>query len=416
MSPSLWVLLALVLIFFVCVFPKRSRTKEKSVLPAAWESKRLAIRKRHNQIVGGMLLVLLIALYLLLPILGHGSPSSHRFGALLLIALVEIYGFYRLSQHDKAMCERLGFMCPHCHKPLYQPGSSITVNGRCPKCYKTIVDAIPPPTGLLVCPKCSAPLAQKNHSFHCSKCGWDRERAYERFRTVLLIYGVILVLIFIGVLWVELSSPPRFAAAMLALSVVIAIAGWQWVNRAWNALSVKQSGCLDEWEPWLRLPRPRVVRIRKETKAATIRLLTLIGVFVGFSILSALLLVELHAYSPTQLRIYLLLGLVPCFAGTLLLITSLAFSFRKSRRLVRNGEVAMANVIGFGRGPHTIIYEFRDGSGRLVSASCPDSTGLFAPGMHIPVFFNSHNPSKEQVALCSSSYEIAGSIPGAYTG
>lgn len=140
---------------------------------------------------------------------------------------------------------------------------------------------------------------------------------------------------------------PLFAAGMLALSVVIAVGGWQWVNRAWNALNVRQSTRPNEWELWLRLPCPRVVRIKKQTKAATIRLLTVIGAFVGFSALSALLLVEAHVYSPTQLRVYLLLGLVPCFASALLLISSLAFSFRKSRRLVRNGEVAMGNVIGY---------------------------------------------------------------------
>jgi hypothetical protein len=55
-----------------------------------------------------------------------------------------------------------------------------------------------------------------------------------------------------------------------------------------------------------------------------------------------------------------------------------------------------------------ITYEFADRSGRLITASSPDNTRAFAPGMAVPIFYNTESPETEQIALCASFYEISG--------
>lgn len=262
----------------------------------------------------------------------------------------------------------------------------------------------------LRCPKCSALPVATDQSFRCLKCGWDGKRAQNRLNRVRRIYGVSVFLLFVVTLWAELSISPRFAAAILVFGWLVAIGGWECVSRAWNLSKVGQSIDPSKWDLWLRLPPPRIVRVREEAKYATARVLTVVTIFVGFSLLSALLLVQLRAYSPTRLRSLVLLGTVPCCASALVLVAFLAFSLKKSQRLVAHGEVTIGTVIGLRigkRGIHTVTYEFKDDSGRLVSASCTDTAGLFAPGMSIPVFFNPENPAKEQVALCGSSYEVS---------
>lgn len=70
-------------------------------------------------------------------ILPRGFPHAFVVVIAGLIA-VEGYGLYRILQHDKDMCLQLGFICPFCHKPLYEPHALIW-NTLCPKCKKDIV-------------------------------------------------------------------------------------------------------------------------------------------------------------------------------------------------------------------------------------------------------------------------------------
>jgi hypothetical protein len=235
------------------------------------------------------------------------------------------------------------------------------------------------------------------------------EIAKKRLKTLYSTYLAAVLLIFVITVLVELSKPPRFAAAILVLSFLLVIGGGAVLTRDLNASKAMQLSEPIEWDAWLRIPPPRVVRLRDETKVATVFLLTMIGMFLGLSILSAFLVVQLHAYPPKQLRVILLLGTIPGFAGALGLFALVAFTFMKSRWLVTNGEVKIGTVRG--RMRNKVNYEFKDGAGRLVSASCVDSTGSLAPGMPIPVFFNSEHPEKDQVALCGSAYEVTASIP-----
>jgi len=259
------------------------------------------------------------------------------------------------------------------------------------------------------CPNCKIPLPQTDQSFHCSRCGWDSEIAAKSLSRASYIYGGTVFIVFIVTFWAEMSVAPRVAAAVLATGVAITIGGWEWLNRLWIASKVSKSADPREWDLWLRLPPPRVVRIKEEAKASTARVLAMITIFVGFTSLTALLLVELHAYSPTRLRFLILSGIVPCCAGASAFLFLLALSFKKSRRLVTYGEVAIGTVVGLRTsqlGVHTVTYEFQDNSGRIVSASCTDIGGSVGQGMSIPVFFNPANPTKDQVALCASSYEV----------
>jgi hypothetical protein len=115
----------------------------QSVLPTELESKRVTIAKKHNQSVLTLLAVLFIALFLLILIVRHGS-SAHSaspsliIGLLVVIAL-EALGIRQVLKQDNELCQQLGFMCPHCHQPLYEPRSFININGRCPKCRKSIL-------------------------------------------------------------------------------------------------------------------------------------------------------------------------------------------------------------------------------------------------------------------------------------
>jgi hypothetical protein len=82
----------------------------------------------------------------------------------------------------------------------------------------------------------------------------------------------------------------------------------------------------------------------------------------------------------------------------------------RHKRLVTQGELSIGTVTNVRlrrRGPE-VTYEFVDRSGRLITASSPDNTRSFSPGMAIPIFYNTESPETDQVALCGSVYEIAG--------
>ena len=121
---------------------KFPRDRANSVLSPEWESKRLAIAERHNLLVGmvGFLpLTLYLMLSVLAQVLGYREPPSVRIASLLFIVAGEIYGLFRVFRYDEIMCERLGFVCPNCRKPLYEPRSFISINGLCPKCHQRII-------------------------------------------------------------------------------------------------------------------------------------------------------------------------------------------------------------------------------------------------------------------------------------
>lgn len=112
----------------------------KSVLPHDLEVKRLTIAKTHNRLVLSLLAGLFAVLFLLIGIAPKNTRGRYfLFGGLFGAMILEGYGIYRIFQYDKQLCTKLGFICPHCHKPLYEPRGFINITGRCPKCARPVV-------------------------------------------------------------------------------------------------------------------------------------------------------------------------------------------------------------------------------------------------------------------------------------
>lgn len=108
------------------------------------EVKRISIAKAHNRLVIRLLFGLFAALLLLAVLVPHGWSKPHRQAfvvgfILLVIVPLEAYGIYWIFKRDEEFCRELGFMCPHCHKPLYEPRAFINITGRCPKCRTSVL-------------------------------------------------------------------------------------------------------------------------------------------------------------------------------------------------------------------------------------------------------------------------------------
>jgi hypothetical protein len=58
-------------------------------------------------------------------------------GALVLALILGIEGVILALYLDRQSI-KLGFVCPHCHKPLYQPRSKILETGLCPHCNYSV--------------------------------------------------------------------------------------------------------------------------------------------------------------------------------------------------------------------------------------------------------------------------------------
>ena len=115
----------------------------KSVLSPESEAKRVRIAKAHNRLVIVLLISMILFLFIFIWIVPHGLSKPSRIeavvGSFLIIAALEAYGIYRIIKHDEELCRQLGFMCPHCGKPLYESRSFINITGRCPKCRGNVI-------------------------------------------------------------------------------------------------------------------------------------------------------------------------------------------------------------------------------------------------------------------------------------
>ena len=112
--------------------------KAKSILPPSMEAKRISIATKHNQIVSALVLFVVVALFSIVVLL-HNSPRIWTLLAIIVVGLVEFFAIRRVFKYDEQMCNQLGFTCPLCGKPLYEPRSFININGKCPKCGQSVV-------------------------------------------------------------------------------------------------------------------------------------------------------------------------------------------------------------------------------------------------------------------------------------
>jgi phage FluMu protein Com len=120
----------------------RQAGKVKSVLPAHMEAKRVRIGKSHNRLTMALLAatgVWMIGATWVSSAVIPGHKHAAFFTGLLLAYLMAGYGLYRIIQHDNALCREIGYMCPACHKPLYEARAATYLNGRCPKCKNSIL-------------------------------------------------------------------------------------------------------------------------------------------------------------------------------------------------------------------------------------------------------------------------------------
>jgi hypothetical protein len=116
-----------------------------SVLSSELETKRLTIARKHNSLVIRLMVFVFGSLIIALLILNSQKVSARPLplGIILTVFVLaggfEFVGLMRIFKYDQQMCRELGFVCPHCGKPLYEPRSWINVNGLCPKCKKSIL-------------------------------------------------------------------------------------------------------------------------------------------------------------------------------------------------------------------------------------------------------------------------------------
>ena len=115
----------------------------ESVLPAELEAKRRRIAKAHNRLVlallGLMFVGLLVLAVTVLRDRSHKPTLADLVTGIAILLIAEAYGFYRIIRHDNELCREIGYMCPLCHQPLYEPRASTWLTGCCPKCKKKIV-------------------------------------------------------------------------------------------------------------------------------------------------------------------------------------------------------------------------------------------------------------------------------------
>jgi hypothetical protein len=137
-----WGLFATILVQGYCFYRlARAGQELKPVLPPEMEAKRIQIAKRHNSLCVVMLAVMFVPWVgvLILPYRGAAVIGL----ALLATFAAVACGIPRIIRHDDEMCRRLGYMCPICHKPLYEPRAATYLTGICPKCKKSILAVLP---------------------------------------------------------------------------------------------------------------------------------------------------------------------------------------------------------------------------------------------------------------------------------
>ena len=106
--------------------------RDPSGLPPELEAKRRVIAKAYNDVAKLNLLIvmgLLLAVMFLVARLGHAA--IYGLGVILPVEVAVMY--YSVRRGD-ALCRKMDFLCPHCHRPLFEARSTAYLTGTCPKC------------------------------------------------------------------------------------------------------------------------------------------------------------------------------------------------------------------------------------------------------------------------------------------
>jgi hypothetical protein len=283
------------------------------------------------------------------------------------------------------------------------------------------------------CPECGAITQMAMSTPYCAKCGWNRDGAIRRLkRFSWLLPALILLFDGIGIFGLGFGKHD-WAGAVLFATLPTLLLGFVYAGvrqgltklqspvaagaveigatsfaATADAIAAKEKS--EQYEFLISLPPPRPVRLsRRGKRLLGTLLLFAVGMeaFLGWNFYGVWqrLSVAPNARGGEVLLI--------CF---MILVAGLPFFIRRGmvrdKNLMENGAVAIGRVIEQRRlkNASMITYEFKDGSGRMVTSSGNDLTRSFFPEMSVPVFFDTRN-SKHSVAACSSFFEIA--APGA---
>ena len=103
-----------------------------SVLPRSFEAAQLKI-KRTNKILLYAILGALPIVALLLP------PDLPPFASVLILLILVGVSVAGGLAYLNYLCRKLGYVCPYCHKPLYDQKGRIRETGICPRCKRSVL-------------------------------------------------------------------------------------------------------------------------------------------------------------------------------------------------------------------------------------------------------------------------------------
>ncbi len=275
--------------------------------------------------------------------------------------------------------------------------------------------------GVVYCPRCQAGADSTAGQAYCSRCGWNRHVAILQIRSLQRLLPVFLLpLIAFGFLWVsgEDQWPPFLY--VVALGALLYLAGRRWLGRSLDRLDrlvpvdpeQLRSGpapdpSLEEAErarALACLPRPRAVELTTSGRALLATMAVAGAVFEIILLWHLLPMLALSGWSTVlTLEGFFLLVATVFFPVCVFVV---ARGFLRQRRLLRNGEAALAKVIRQWkvRGNSWISYEFRVGEATLHREAL-DITHRLYEGMIVPIFYDATDLSR-QVACCATRYHV----------
>jgi hypothetical protein len=109
-------------------------------LPPAFDNTRIQIRRVHVKVFW-LIVVFYVALLSLLPVFFRPHEENITIiGAFFILLVLLNVMFVTMTLHLSRLCRKLGFICPHCGKSLYEVHGRIFIStGCCPKCRKLVV-------------------------------------------------------------------------------------------------------------------------------------------------------------------------------------------------------------------------------------------------------------------------------------
>lgn len=275
--------------------------------------------------------------------------------------------------------------------------------------------------GVVYCPRCQAPADFTAGQAYCSRCGWNRHVAALQIRSLQRLLPVFLLLVVaLGFLWVAGEDEWEPFLYVLAAGALLYLAGRRWLGRSLERLDRLVPMDPERWksgaapDPSVEeeeraralacVPRPRAVALTPSGRAL---LAAMVIAALVFEILLLGHLLPMLARSGWRIVLgaegWFLMAASVFFPVWMLVV---ARGFARQRRLLRNGEAAIARVIRQWkvRGNSWISYEFSVG-GATLHKDALDITHRLYEGMIVPIFYDAADLQR-QVACCAARYHV----------